>query len=590
MRITVAASILLTLIAAWTPLQRADTGVLQGLVITDTPAPRPVRRATVRLSGAGPTTRLVGTDDEGRFLFDGLPAGSFTLSVTKPGYVQTFYGSKHPGRGPGMLIALADGGREDVTVKILPGAAITGVLTDVAGRPAPSVPVIAVALRATPATPPASATTDDRGVYRIYGLAPGDYLVSAVPRVVFWRGYPISDIAATTDDEVAWARRVLETGAPGAPPPPPMPRTGPTVAYAPVYYPGTPDPAAAVRVVVGTAEERSGIDLSIRAVPMSRVAGTLVDASGQPVTNASVALYPRRREQPSAADLLVSSGALTLPRATMSGAAFSIASVAPGDYTLVARTGTPQRGAPPSAGGSLWSVTDLTVDGFDQTNLLLRLLPGVNLSGAIVFKRATLPPPVNVTTIDMTLSPAGVASGTAPAPRAFIEPGGTFRFSSIPPGFYVLKVTPPAAAASATWTLESAILKGRDLSEGRFEVRSGADLDGLVVTFTDHPSRISGRLVDAAGGPVTRYSIVVFPSDRALWLPDTRRIRITPPSTDGSFGVAGLPPGEYAIAAAEDVDIADLRDPSFLARLLATAYTFTLRDGEVKQQDLRIGR
>src|SRR3982751_1387554 len=164
MRITVAASILLTLIAAWTPLQRADTGVLQGLVITNTPAPRPVRRATVRLSGAGPTTRLVGTDDEGRFLFDGLPAGSFTLSVTKPGYVQTFYGSKHPGRGPGLLIALAAGGGAGVPVKILPGAAITGVLTDVAGRPAPSVPVMAVALRATPATPPASATTDDRGV------------------------------------------------------------------------------------------------------------------------------------------------------------------------------------------------------------------------------------------------------------------------------------------------------------------------------------------------------------------------------------------------------------------------------------------
>jgi hypothetical protein len=137
--------------------------------------------------------------------------------------------------------------------------------------------------------------------------------------------------------------------------------------------------------------------------------------------------------------------------------------------------------------------------------------------------------------------------------------------------------------------LKSAVLNGHDLADGAFEVKPGHDVAGLVVTFTDHAGGISGRLVDAAGRPITRYSIIVFPADRALWQPESRRIQSVPLATDGSFAMPGLPAGEYAIAAAEDVDATDLADAGFLARLLATAYKVTLADGEQKRQDLRIG-
>ena len=62
-----------------------------------------------------------------------------------------------------------------------------------------------------------------------------------------------------------------------------------------------------------------------------------------------------------------------------------------------------------------------------------------------------------------------------------------------------------------------------------------------------------------------------------------------PLATDGSSAVPGLPAGEYAIAATEDVDETDLADVGFLTKLLATAYKVTLADGEQKRQDLRIG-
>jgi hypothetical protein len=590
MRSRLIASILIVFAAAMAPAgQSKNTAVLSGRVVTDTDAPRPVRRATVRLAGAGTTTRLVGTDDEGKFRFEALPAGTFTLSATKPGYVPTFHGSKHPGRGPGVRIAVADGGRVDVTVRIVPGAAITGLVADALGRPAPAIPVAAVAVRAGDAAP-ARTTTDDRGIYRIYGLAPGEYLVSALPRlmVASARGTVPAEPIAVTDEEVQWARRAIEGRAPGQGPP--MPAPGRAVAYAPVYYPGTTDAAAAARVSVGVGEERGGIDMALRVVPMSRIAGSLMDAGGQPLAvSAAVSLHPRRREQASAADTLVSSGALALPRAAVSGSTFSIAGVAPGEYTLFARTGGSRGrvGAPPP-GESLWSVTDLLVDGFDQTDLALHLLPGLKLTGSIAFERSTLAPPADLSGMELSLAASGTPLGTASAPRAVVEPAGAFRFSSIPPGFYTLKAAPPAASGGR-WTLKSAMVKGgRDLSDGRFEVKSGAeDVEGVVITFTDRPSEISGRLLDAAGA-ATRYSIVVFPADTSQWLPDSRRIRATPPSTDGSFSIVGLPPGEYAMAATEDADPADLADAAFLSQLLASSFRLTLAEGERKRQDLRL--
>src|SRR3954471_4672576 len=590
MRSSVAASIVMFCLAATSPRAAPDTGILSGIVLTDTATPRPVRRATVRLSGAGATARLVGTDDEGKFVFDTLPAGTFTLSVSKPGYVTTFHGSKRPGRGPGVLVAVADGRHTEVTLKIVPGAAITGTVTDALGRPAPTVPVAAVAVRAgDTAVAPIRATTDDRGIYRIYGLAPGDYLVSALPRVPLLtsvRGMGAgTETLAITDEEVQWAKRALETGLPGAAPPPAssLPAAGRPVAYAPVFYPGTTDAAAAARVSVSTGEERGGVDISLRMVPMSRLTGSLVDGSGRPVSPASVALYPRRREQSSVADVLMSSGAITMPRATMSGAAFSILGVAPGEYTIVARAGSPQRGAPPTAGDILWNVSDVAVDGFDQTDLLLHLVPGTKISGSMRFDGSTVSRPPDLTAIEVSLR-SSVAGLT---PRAVIDPSGTFRFSSVQPGLYTIDVALPQGAQK--WTMKSAVVKERDLAAGRFDVRPGVDLEGVVITLTDHAAEISGHLVDAAFGAVTRYSIVVFTVDRSQWGPDSPRIRSTPPATDGSFRIAGLPPGEYAIAAAEDVDPADLADAVYLSRLILTSHKFTLMESESKKQDLRIG-
>lgn len=556
----------------------SGTAVLFGALATDETTPRPVRRATVRLTGSAlPSARLAGTDDDGKFVFTALPAGSFSLSATKAGSVTAFFGSRHPGRGPGVPIAIADGQRLSVTLKMLPGAAITGTITDPQGNPAPGVPVQALDTRpfGANATTPARATTDDRGVYRIYGLAPGDYVVSALPRLG-----PVTGAIAVTDAEVQWAR----SGGGGAMPPP-----GRSASYAPVYYPGSTDPSTAVGVTLAAAEERAGVDLPLRLVTVSRLAGTLVDSGGQPVSPATVTLYPRRTDKPTAADRLVASGALVLPRATMSAQGFAISGVSPGDYTLVARSGAGTRSAgppPASAPQALWNITDVTVTGEDQTGIVLRLLPGVKITGTIAFEHASLTPPDELSRVELSLSATALPVGPF---RGIVDPAGTFRFSSVVPGGYALGATPPVGPTGSRWTLKSAVLNGRDVADAPLDVKPGDDITGLAITFTDRGAEISGRLVDAGGKPITRYSIVVFTTDQALWLPGARRIRAAAPATDGTFSVMGLPAGAYAIAAAEDVESGDLGDPSFLSQLLASAYQVTLGEGEKIKRDLRIG-
>jgi len=86
------------------------------------------------------------------------------------------------------------------------------------------------------------------------------------------------------------------------------------------------------------------------------------------------------------------------------------------------------------------------------------------------------------------------------------------------------------------------------------------------------------------------YFVVALPADRALWLPNSRRIQSARPGTDGAFSIRDLPAGAYLLAALTDLEPDDLTMPSFLEQLAAQALPVTVRDGERTVQNIRIAR
>jgi hypothetical protein len=242
----------------------------------------------------------------------------------------------------------------------------------------------------------------------------------------------------------------------------------------------------------------------------------------------------------------------------------------------------------------------------------LQLQPGMTVSGKVVFEATTQKPPTSLAATRLMLSPAPASGSQSDliasmlnAANATVADDGTFSAKGVVPDRYrVLAIGPGmlgglasfAAAANQSasmpvdiWTLKSIVVNGRDVTDVSLEVKPGEDVTGVVVTFTDRPTTLSGRVIDRAGRPAPGFPIVVFSTDRAQWSVGSRRVRQVRPASDGTFTITGLPAGEYYVSAVTDLDANDLSDPTFLEELAASgALKLTLADGERKTQDLRL--
>lgn len=592
------------------------TAAIAGTILTDEPTAKPIRRVTLTLTAATAglaVQRMTTSDDAGRFAFTRLPAGNYSAPrASRPGYVPATYGEKRTG-GIGTPITLGEGQRLTIAMKMLRGAVITGMLIDQGSKPAIQTPVQATQMRIVNGerTPAAylgsnSATTDDRGVYRIFGLPPGDYVVAASPRLT-----SSGEVRPITAAEVQWAQQQLQpgagTGGASAAGATPAPKPGQAVAYTSVYYPGTTDVASAGIVTVAAGQERSGVDFGIQYVSTARVEGTVLDQDGQAPLNAQLNLVPKTDATAMVGDLFMLE-TMMLMRPTVVNGKFTLTGVKPGQYTLTARAAPrPAGGGPASAAGpsgpagrtppapmTLWATTDISVDGADLTGIALRLEPGMTLTGRVAFDATTLQPPADLSRVSVRLSAAPTPNGitvSVGSSAGAVSADGTFKLEGVTPGRYLLSASAPAASAmpGTGWMVRSAIVSGVDAADVPFEVRPDQDISNAVVTFTDKVAELSGTLLDAAGHPTPEFAIILFPCDRAMWSQRSRRLRSpVRASTDGTFKFANLLPGEYFLAALSDFEPGDYNKPEFLEQVAAAAMKVTIAEGEKKVQDLKI--
>jgi hypothetical protein len=565
---------------------RDGSAEIVGTVVTTGTSPAPIARVLVTISGTGLTpSRTQITDEQGRFAFRQLSAGSFTIVARRAPFVTTAYGAKRPGR-PGTPVVLGAGQHVDgLTIALPRGAAISGMVRQASGEPAAGIDVNirAVGTQPDPLTP--RVITDDRGVFRGWGLSPGSYLVVAVPSDA-----GRSSALPLTDAELDERLARLQRGPGSFAPEPIAPRTTTAAAatpsaanfrYAPIYHPSAADPDQAIVITVAEGEERAGIDITLQLVRTLTVSGVVTAPPG--VSLETARLIARRRSS-----TVESSTSMTSSATIDSAGRFSYANLLPGSYRISATTVTTTPAFGPAGGsgtmriaGVHWAIADLSLRDADVTGLALTLRPGLKMTGRFAFDSRTNAPPPDV----VSLRPRLLEVTGAPALSPWVtRPDGSFDIDGIVPGTYSVE----APAAPAPWRLRSVVVNGRDILDFPLDIGPDTTFDSAVVTYTDRRSELSGTLQSTSNTPAPEYFIVVFAADRAFWRPASRRVQFTRPGTDGRFTFNDLPPGDYRVAALTDLEPADLFEASFIDALVPASLPVTIRDGERSVQDLRL--
>ena len=251
------------------------------------------------------------TDAEGRFALEYVPPGAYRLQASKAGYAMPTLDVPPP-----TVDVSAGQTASNVSIALVRGGAIAGRVLDASGEPQAEVQVMAVRrLQNGPPMPVPigrNAQTDDLGVYRLYGLPPGQYYVQVSPRPEFG----LFNVTS--------------------------PRSSVTI---PTYYPAarTVDTAQAIAVTAG--ETTQNVDIHVIETVAYQISGTVVDESGAPVAGAAVSVEPDRN--PANGMPMMFSPPSNVR--TNADGTFAVPNLAPGTYHVSA--GVPITRVPDSGGG-----------------------------------------------------------------------------------------------------------------------------------------------------------------------------------------------------------------------------------------------
>jgi protocatechuate 3,4-dioxygenase beta subunit len=599
----------------------AGTGLVVGQVL-DAGSGQPVAGALVTMSLPGVAPLRALADGQGRYAFRHLPPGRFSVSAEKPGFVDGAHGRVRPS-GPTQPIELAAG--EKIATANIPMwrySAITGAVIDEYGEPVVGAAVQVLTRTIVAGMPKLGQgpvdQTDDRGIYRIGTLPPGDYVVvlpagRSGPQVMLLDGALGAARAAGGGGAAFVAIESNVTSLMGGAPlvgPAGVAPDGSPLTFQTVFYPASQTAARAATVRLGSGEERSGVDFERRAVAASAVTGTVTGPDG-PAPNQTLTLIPAGSE-----DLVSPVGTETARSDAQGG--FTFASIAPGAYTLrvvqiprvrlggAGETAVSTSGratflmrtvrAEGSGGGpplpdepTLWAEVPVSVEGH-SVHVPVSLGTGLRVTGQVAFVGGGEPPErERLPGIRLTLDPAdGRTAGLAATLRGRIEATGQFRTMAVPPGKYFVRVD----GVPQNWYFRGATLGGRDVTDEPLTI-GAEDVNGVVLTFTDRQTELSGTVTDPGGAQDSGALVIVFPTDRSGWInygARPRRLQSTRVDATGGFRLTGLPPGEYFVAAVRDESAGAWQSVEFLESVASEATRLRLGEGDTQSQSLRVIR
>jgi protocatechuate 3,4-dioxygenase beta subunit len=607
--------------------------------VVDAATGKPIAGAIVSVHGtaapsSGAIPRMM-TNDAGQFVVRGLRTGTLYLTATKGGYVDAFNGQRRP-EGSGQPIHVSEGQRmADVEIRMWKHAVITGSVTDERGEPVVNARVQAYRRGLVAGRPrfiaAKMASTDDRGVYRLAGLTPGDFEVAVTSTLVSTPSAAIDTLLQGGGSAASRSDLAKDFGTIGAPVAPAgtlfamragndtialaagtattMPGDGGTLlVYPTTFYPAAPSPSEAAVVRIKSGEERANVDLEMHPIRSVRVAGTIAAPEGF-AANVPVRLVPAGEdlipELEVATTLSDASGGFAFPAVPPGQYVVRVirvprppAAVEDGNRTNVLRTGVvtvassanlvAPIGVPPPipADATLCADAAIGVGDADVSGIVLMLRAGSRVSGRIEFEGAgDRPDPRTLANMRVTLDPAdgatlpdGIALSTGR-----VDENGQFTTYGVPPGKYFVR-----ASGVFDWFFKGALYRGSDLADEPIELGS-SDVSDVVLTFTDRPSSIAG-VVRASDNVDGEAVVLAFPVDSTEWIETgamPRRLRSARADKDGAYLFPALPAGEYYVVAVRDDFLYDWQDPKFLEALSAAARRVRIAEGERTTQDLR---
>jgi len=519
------------------PARKQDQCKIAGMVVKFGGS-EPLRKAKVRLANAddGDHTVSIVTDGGGHFELKGIDPGRYHLTVSRAGFVTQEYGQKKPDDVGAMLTLRPGQEMKDLLFRLIPSGVIAGRILDEDGEPLAEVMVSAlrqVYLEGKRSlSTDTSAQTNDLGEYRLFGLAPGRYFITA--NFSRWgrfsRGEEADDASASQEG------------------------------YAKMYYPGTPDSAKAISVTVKPGDEIPSVDILMRQVPVYRVRGHVYNqVTHKPGTGTNLMLMPKAKSRE-----WDFSGKET--NVQKKDGSFEIVEVLPGSYFLIAfwfDEGKPYSTRMP-----------IDVGNADIEGLSVIIAPGVNINGRVIWDG---PPSLEGDELTVGATPTDFAF-------AFNEPSrvsqtGSFTLKDLGEGIYHANV----AGESKNCYIKEIRYGGSSAFEDGFMVTKGTPAE-LEIVISSRGARVQGTITDEDGLPAAGVWVVLIPE--ASRRSQSRLYKTANTDQYGHYDLRGIAPGEYKIFSWERVETGAWEDAEFLKPFEVKGETISVQEGAEKAINL----
>ncbi len=446
------------------------------------------------------------TDQEGNYKIGGIPAGAYDVVTSAPSYVlaPSAEGSQR------RVVLGEDENLENINFSLVKGGVITGKISDADARPVIQTSVRIYRVqdanarvpnpaqpRPTPIVYPAGTQiTDDRGVYRFFGLTAGKYTVAV----------------GKDNDGFSMPTRSM---------------------YTEVYYPDVSDKAKATVIEVSEGSETKDIDISLgRPMQTFSASGRVIDGEkgeGLP--------YVRFTLQQVVGDRTTFQNAFV---STNARGEFTAENLTPGKYLayMMGQQGSELRG----------DNTTFEIIDADVTGITIRMLKGGSISGVVTLDTEDKNAWDRLTklTIMGYVQPTPGSLPMGNSARATIGPDGSFRLNGLAPGMIAIQLVPTMDMNQMKGLTVSSITRdGVPLSPRIVELKDGEQVTNIRVSVTYGSATLRGLVKMENGSLVPGQRIFV----RLVKLNEEQQQGIRPPVVDerGRFIAEGLTSGTYEV-------------------------------------------